>query len=470
MSDSYELRAFKQLSAAIANAHNNADSFAEEQFAEVSRLTMTIMSREDIHLANEWTSERAVESEEFSARVAQDATDESYELAAFKHLARGYAEVHQTGNLLAEEKFHDAMSDLLPIMNPCDMENARAWSSANLKDPPSLIAVFKTLHADAEVFIDYQREMWAINALDEAENAHYAPIFAADTEKVLTGPPEREASVKPPTSELRFNSRSIEADILGNDAKTPFHLDGVRWLSVTHCYEASKLGFVLDDEQRRTRGAIFYSRTAAEARNAAATITPVQKWEQQRISIMAEALAEKFRDGTEAADYLLGTGDRPLVYNDNDRLFGTGPSDDGQNLLGCMLEHCRRQLNAGHDPEPATLLQLTHGYVIDDAAADRLEAFMETHESYERHYQLWSESFYKNDPAATERYANKTAELGRALSSSACVIQDNLARYEGAFEYLDASPSIVDRYARMDGSEINRTRSQTQEQGVSATL
>jgi len=69
-----------------------------------------------------------------------------------------------------------------------------------------------------------------------------------------------------------------------------------------------------------------------------------EDWEDERETLMFEANLAKFQQNESLKDYLLQTGEKKLVFFDEDELWGSGTDQDGQNLLGNILGQVRDRL------------------------------------------------------------------------------------------------------------------------------
>ena len=276
---------------------------------------------------------------------------------------------------------------------------------------------------------------------------------------------------------LRFSSRSREGAILSNFASTPIRVDGLEWPTVEHYYQASKLGTVRSTAAEQLWRDIRSTASPAQAREAArahaAQLSPMDDWDERRLGIMAEALEAKFAPGTEAAEYLLSTGDRDLVHEtpwgrNGDPFWGAGRNDDGRNLLGAMLEQCRIALRAGGAPDRATLLQASTGIVIDDPAEARVADYRLARERYRDSYARWTESYASDQPRVAEQLADETAELSSRLGRAAQHLLANYERYGPLLEEAEIPRSALE--ADQAKVERERRQSRTHEQELGARM
>lgn len=139
-----------------------------------------------------------------------------------------------------------------------------------------------------------------------------------------------------------ITSFSGEHRFLSNFWFVPVHLDGVRYPSVEHAYQAAK---TLDKKEREV---IRTKPTPAAAKRAGRNVTLRSDWNEVRLQIMANLLTEKFRHEPLRSDLLLKTGDRRLIENNTwgDTYWGVCRGV-GQNNLGRLLMAVRERIKEG---------------------------------------------------------------------------------------------------------------------------
>ena len=264
---------------------------------------------------------------------------------------------------------------------------------------------------------------------------------------------------------LRFHSRAEEGALLSPRSITPFSIEGVQWRSVHHYYAASLFGAVRSTAAEQVYQAIRQEPDVAQAQRLAAEQAPnlstVADWDERRVGIMAEALAAKFAPGTRAAEYLLSTGERPLVHN-GDPFWGVGKDDNGRNLLGAMLEQCRRSLRAGDAPDVETMLQPTHGIVIDHPAAARVADYQIAQERHAASYDRWTASYASQEPRVAAQLAAETTELSQQLGRAAQHFLANYERYEPFLDSAEVSKATLE--ADQQNLTVEQTHSHTRQQ------
>lgn len=115
-------------------------------------------------------------------------------------------------------------------------------------------------------------------------------------------------------------------------------LDGVTYPSVENAYQAAKVR----PEERQP----FIHCSAADAKRLGREVKIAADWEEVKVDIMCDLLAQKFAPGTRLAGALLGTGDAMLIEGNTwgDTFWGKCRGE-GQNMLGRLLMERRAALN-----------------------------------------------------------------------------------------------------------------------------
>ena len=270
---------------------------------------------------------------------------------------------------------------------------------------------------------------------------------------------------------LHFNTR-IPADpgILSNFAPTPIKVDGIDWPSVEHYYQAEKLGAVRLEPAERVWQDIRAASNPDEIRQLGGSLPTVADWEERKVGVMAEALCAKFRPRTEAADYLLSTGDRALLHStpsdpNEDTVWGTGRDGNGHNLLGVMLVDCRELLRLGVEPTVQELTSnLPGGYIVDDPAPNRAADLSNALKLYNQSYQAWTQSYRTDEPRVSEAHSARTAELGDAIGRAAVLLNANYERYEQTLTDLQIPRETLEGRARAVGIQTSHDQSLSQNQ------
>lgn len=143
---------------------------------------------------------------------------------------------------------------------------------------------------------------------------------------------------------IRFFSQSQTHREFSNFAPFPIELDGERWPTTEHYYQAQK--FTDPDLRARIRDARkpIVAKTLADKHKAA--IRP--EWEAVKDEVMDRAVRRKFELHAELRELLLATGDEDIAEAaPHDYYWGVGSDGTGQNKLGRIIERIRAELRAG---------------------------------------------------------------------------------------------------------------------------
>lgn len=149
-------------------------------------------------------------------------------------------------------------------------------------------------------------------------------------------------------SEIRFYSwTNPEYRFLSNFYSAPFELEGKRWPTTEHYYQAMKSSDPGMHETIRTCGS-----PAIAKRYGGMLDTALSAWSERKDDVMRKALRCKFATGSPLAQKLLATGDAKLIEaSPNDYYWGEGETKLGKNRLGVLLMEVRDELNAPR-PDP----------------------------------------------------------------------------------------------------------------------
>eukprot|EP00897_Mesotaenium_endlicherianum_P000611 jgi/Mesen1/10550/ME000083S10055 len=118
---------------------------------------------------------------------------------------------------------------------------------------------------------------------------------------------------------------------LSNFHCSPFHVDGTRWPSSEHWYQAQK--FLEEGIRERVRSAGTPMKAAMLGRR---RDLPLRRdWEEVKEDAMRRAVLAKFEQNGEVRRALLATGDARLVeHTARDAYWGDGGDGSGRNRLG----------------------------------------------------------------------------------------------------------------------------------------
>ena len=140
---------------------------------------------------------------------------------------------------------------------------------------------------------------------------------------------------------IRFFSKSETHSEFSNFAVFPFDLDGKRWPSVEHYYQAQKF------TDPKLQKAIRQAEKPPIAKNLADKNKAHIRadWESLKEEVMERAVRRKFELHPELRKLLLSTGDEQLQEAaPTDYYWGVGRDGDGQNKLGLILMRLRAEL------------------------------------------------------------------------------------------------------------------------------
>jgi ribA/ribD-fused uncharacterized protein len=143
---------------------------------------------------------------------------------------------------------------------------------------------------------------------------------------------------------IRFHSKSDTHRELSNFAPFSVDLDGERWPTTEHYYQAQKFADpVLQAKIRQAEQPILAKNLADEHR---ARMRP--DWDAVKEAIMYRAVRRKLELHAELRELLLATGDEEIVEDvPHDYYWGIGREGTGQNRLGRIMMRIRAELRAG---------------------------------------------------------------------------------------------------------------------------
>ena len=310
------------------------------------------------------------------------------------------------------------------------------------------------------------------------------PAKATATQATPSQGPRQQAAAPPPENNvtplpaanapIHFWSRANEGTVLSNPAPARFTIDNVEWHSVEQYYQAEKLGAVRLPPAEKVWQDIRRTTSPAELRQLGRSLPAVKDWEERKVGVMAEALCAKFAPGTEAAEYLLSTGDRPLLHatpwgQNGDTTWGTGRDGTGDNILGAMIESCRDTLRAGRAPEiDALLSNVPDGYFLGEPATSRVSDLADALDLYSQSYQNWTQSYRGNEAQVSEAHSATTAELGQAIGRAATFFNANYDRYEEPLGDMEIPRETLEARARTVAVDTSHDRTQAQDHHIGA--
>jgi ribA/ribD-fused uncharacterized protein len=136
---------------------------------------------------------------------------------------------------------------------------------------------------------------------------------------------------------------SDEYGEFSNFAAFPIVLDGKRWPTSEHYFQAQKFEDPAYQEKIRTTNSPMQAARLGRDRKQKLR----RDWESVKVGVMRVAVVAKFIQHEELRTLLLGTGDAKLVeHTENDSYWGDGGDGSGKNMLGRILMEVREQLRS----------------------------------------------------------------------------------------------------------------------------
>lgn len=143
---------------------------------------------------------------------------------------------------------------------------------------------------------------------------------------------------------IRFYRAGDKFGWLSNFARYPIFLDGKRWPTTEHYFQAQK--FLSERLQERVRLAAGPREAAEIGRSRSLPLR--EDWNDVKDGIMRRAVLAKFTQHDELQRSLLATAAAVLVeHTFLDRYWGNGGDDSGENKLGKILMSVRDELRRG---------------------------------------------------------------------------------------------------------------------------
>ena len=142
-------------------------------------------------------------------------------------------------------------------------------------------------------------------------------------------------------AEVRFYSVTGEYGEFSNFAAYPIVLQGRRWPTSEHFFQAQK--FTDRETQEEIRKVASPMVAAQRGRDRRRKLR--RDWERVKLGVMRQAVEAKFRQHDELRALLVSTGDAVLIeHTDNDAYWGDGGDGSGDNHLGRILMSVRLAL------------------------------------------------------------------------------------------------------------------------------
>jgi ribA/ribD-fused uncharacterized protein len=144
---------------------------------------------------------------------------------------------------------------------------------------------------------------------------------------------------------INFYSTSEAFGEFSNFAEYPIEMDGVKWPTTEHYFQAQK--FLDKAYRQQIRKAKSAMQAARLGRDRKYKLRP--DWESVKIGIMHAAVKAKFTQYEDLRMLLLSTGTAKIVeHTVNDDFWGDGGDGRGKNMLGRILMQLREELQNRH--------------------------------------------------------------------------------------------------------------------------
>lgn len=140
---------------------------------------------------------------------------------------------------------------------------------------------------------------------------------------------------------IEFYKVNDEYGCFSNFSKHCFELDGHRWYTSEHYFQAMK--FNDESIQQRIREITSPMEIAKIGRDRSNPLR--DDWEDVKDDVMRIAVWNKFTQNSDIAEILLSTGELEIVEKtSNDYYWGCGTKGNGKNMLGIILMETRDKL------------------------------------------------------------------------------------------------------------------------------
>ncbi|SEN45889.1 NADAR family protein [Lihuaxuella thermophila] len=142
---------------------------------------------------------------------------------------------------------------------------------------------------------------------------------------------------------IYFYRTNEEYGCFSNFSPHPFELDGKRWPTSEHYFQAQKFVTTAPEYAEKIRTTVSPMTAAKLGRSRKVPIRP--DWEEVKDDVMRRAVLHKFKSNPEIQQILLATGDEEIIEKTtNDYYWGCGLDGTGKNMLGTILMEVRKQL------------------------------------------------------------------------------------------------------------------------------
>ena len=145
---------------------------------------------------------------------------------------------------------------------------------------------------------------------------------------------------------IKFYSTKGPLGCFSNFSAHPIDLDGRRWPTTEHYFQAMKFDAPARRESIRTAASPTVAARLGRSRS-----HPIRRdWEAVKDGVMRRAVRAKVDQHADVRAALLATGDAPLVEDaPKDYYWGCGKDGTGKNMLGAILMEVRADLRKGAD-------------------------------------------------------------------------------------------------------------------------
>jgi ribA/ribD-fused uncharacterized protein len=146
---------------------------------------------------------------------------------------------------------------------------------------------------------------------------------------------------------IHFYRVGDEYGEFSNFAPYPIALDGERWPTTEHYFQAQKFeDGVYQQKIRKANSPMLAARLGRDRKQKLR-----RDWESVKVAVMRKAVLAKFNQHEELLQLLLATGDAELVeHTENDDYWGDGGDGSGKNMLGRILMEVRESLRNEREP------------------------------------------------------------------------------------------------------------------------
>lgn len=141
--------------------------------------------------------------------------------------------------------------------------------------------------------------------------------------------------------EIKFYRTGDAYGCFSNFSAHPFELNGLRWPTSEHYFQAMKFEGHSDVEEIRVVDSPMKAANMGRDRT-----RPMRSdWDEVKNDVMRKALEAKFTQNPDILSVLLGTGDATIIeHTKNDSYWGDGGDGSGANMLGLLLMETRSRL------------------------------------------------------------------------------------------------------------------------------